>query len=362
MQTTIHITPEQFTAQEALLAESGELSAGVLCFDSGVCAVRLKNSLGELILLPYQGQQIWDATMRGRRLTMKSMFNAPNQTRDFLSSYGGFLLHCGASGMGVPGKDDKHPLHGELPSAPYDRASVVLGADEKGSYIGLTGSYRHTQAFHFNYVATPLVKLYADSSVFCVEMTIHNQKASPMPLMFLEHINFVPVDGGRLAQTVLCDPQNMRVRENAAPAPDAPPGYQELVQLLRREPQHHLLFKPGQAYDPEVVLYLHYRADSGGWARTLQIHPDGSSDLVRHRPQQLNHGVRWLCRTADQDAFGVEPCTAEVDGFSAESAKGHVLRLAAGALFRSELEVGVLDAEQTRREETLIQQTLQRRQ
>ena len=362
MQTTIHITPDQFTTQETPLVQQGQLCASLFRYPSGVCGLRLRNALGDLMLLPYQGQQIWDASMRGRRLTMKSMFDAPIATRDFLSSYGGFLLHCGATGMGVPGKDDKHPLHGELHSAPYQGASVLLGADERGAYIGLTGSYRHTQAFACNYVATPLVKLYADSSVFCVEMTIHNQKASAMPLMFLEHINFLPVDGARLAQTVICDPQNMRVRENPGASVDGAPGHDALVRLLLREPQHHLVFKPGQAYDPEVVLYLRYLADASGWARTLQIHPDGSSDLVRHRPQQLSHGVRWLCRTPDQDAFGVEPCTAEVDGFSAERAKGHVLTLAAGAVFRSALELGVLDPGQTRHEESLIRQTLLARQ
>lgn len=358
MHTAIHFTAEQCTVQQTLLAEHGQLRASLFCYPSGVCALRLDNALGHLILLPYQGQQIWDAHLRGRRLTMKSMFDAPVPTRDFLSSYGGFLLHCGATCMGVPGPDDKHPLHGELHSAPYQNASVLVGADARGSYIGLTGSYRHTQAFQCNYVATPVVKLYADSSVFTVAMEIHNQKASAMPVMYLEHINFRPVDHGRLVQTVVCDAQHMRVRDNPGPPGEAATAYQELLQQLRKEPEQHLVFRPGQAYDPEVVMYLRYLADSSGWARTLQVHPDGSSDLVRHRPEQLNHAVRWLCRTPDQDALGVEPSTAEVDGFSAESRKGHVRSLAAGAVFRVDLEVGVLDAQATLREEQLAGQTL----
>jgi hypothetical protein len=64
MQTIIHLSPEQFTTNEILLAEHGEFVASVFRYPSGVCAVRLKNSLGELVLLPYQGQQIWDATLR----------------------------------------------------------------------------------------------------------------------------------------------------------------------------------------------------------------------------------------------------------------------------------------------------------
>lgn len=358
MQTIFHLSPDQFVRAETPLAEHGELTASIFRYPSGVCAMRMKNSLGELILLPFQGQQIWDATMRGRRLTMRSMFDQPYPTRDFLSTYGAFLVHCGATAMGVPGPDDTHPLHGELPNAPYQSGTLVFGADEKGDYIGLTGTYRHTVAFNYNYSATPLVKLHAGSSVFTVSMTIHNQKASPMPLMFLEHVNFIPVNGGRLMQTVICDPENMRVRANIPAFMEVAPGYREFVKFLQEHPEKHLVFDPGLVYDPEMVLYMNYLSDEKGWAHTLQVHPDDSADLLRHRPEQLNHGVRWICRTVDQDAIGMEPCTAEVEGFTAEKKKGNVHSLPGGGTFTSELEVGVLTADETRREEMLIEQVL----
>ena len=354
MQTTIHLCTDQFTSKETLLAEHGELTALIFKYPSGVCALRLRNSIGELVLLPYQGQQIWDATMYGRRLTMKSMFDQPYPTRDFLSTYGGFLLHCGATAMGSPGAEDAHPLHGELPNAPYQTASLVLGRDEKGDYIGLTGTYRHTVAFNYNYTATPLVKLYAGSSIFSVSMTIHNLKASPMPLMFLEHVNFRPVDGGRLAQTVIADCENMRVRANIPPFMEVAPGYREFVKVLQEHPEKHLVLEPGLVYDPEMVFYLNYLADQSGWAHTMQIHPDGSADLVRHRPEQLNHSVRWICRTVDQQALGMEPCTAEVEGFHAEKKKGNVRSLEGGASATFELEVGVLSGREARAEQHLI--------
>ena len=360
MQTTFHLFPDQFTSHETLLAEHGELTASIFRYPSRVCALRLKNSLGELILLPHQGQQIWDATLRGRRLTMKSMFDQPYPTSDFLSTFGGFLLHCGAASMGSPSAEDSHPLHGELPNALYQSAALVIGSDEKGEYIGLTGEYRHTVAFNYNYIATPLVKFYAGSSVFTVSMTIQNHKVSPMPLMFLEHVNFIPVDGGRLAQTVVCNPENMRVRANIPSFMEVAPGYREFLKLLQEHPEKHLVFDPALVYDPEVVFYMNYLADEKGWARTLQIHPDGSADLLRHRPEQLGRGVRWICRTADQGALGMEPSTAEVEGFSAEKKKGNVRSLAGGATFAYELEVGILTVDETLREEKLIEQVLTR--
>jgi hypothetical protein len=126
--------------------------------------------------------------MCGRRLIMKSMFDQPYPTREFLSTFGGFLLHCGATAIGSPSPLDTHPLHGELPNAPYSQAALVMGTDANGEFIGLTGQYRHTVAFNYHYMAMPLVKLYTGSSVFAVSMTIQNLKASDMPLMFLEHI------------------------------------------------------------------------------------------------------------------------------------------------------------------------------
>ena len=358
MQTTLHLTPEQFASQETPLAELGELTASTFRYPSGVCALRLKNALGDLVLLPFQGQQIWDATMRGRRLTMKSMFDQPYPTRDFLSTYGAFLLHCGATAIGAPGSGDTHPLHGELHNAPYLSAALVLGADEKGQYIGLTGIYRHTVAFNYNYTATPLVKLYTASSVFAISMTIQNLKASSMPLMFLEHVNFLPINDGRLVQTVICNPENMKVRANIPPFMEVAPGYREFVKVLQEHPEKHLVFDSNLVYDPEMVLFLNYLPDENGWAHTMQIHPDGSGDILRHRPEQLNHGVRWICRTADQDAIGIEPCTAEVEGYIAEKQKGNVRSLPGGAAFTSELEVGVLTVEETRSEEKIIEQIL----
>ena len=79
----------------------------------------------------------------------------------------------------------------------------------------------------------------------------------------------------------------------------------------------------------------------------MQVHPDGSADIVRHKPEQLSHGVRWICRTANQEALGFEPATAEVEGYSAEKAKGNVRTLAANEVFRAECQMGLLTAEQT---------------
>jgi hypothetical protein len=76
--------------------------------------------------------------------------------------------------------------------------------------------------------------------------------------------------------------------------------------------------------------------------------------VVRHRPDQLNYGVRWICRTGDQQALGLEPAAARVSGFTAEKQQGRVRTLGAGAFFQCDSEIGTLTAAEAEREAVLI--------
>ncbi len=346
-QTIIHLQPFFFEHKERVLVEAGPLRASAFCFDSGVAGLRLQNGLGELVMLPFQGQQIWSAEFGGRNLTMKTPFREPRPTRVYLETYGGFLLHCGATAMGVPSAEDKHPLHGELPNAPYQKAWILVGEDARGRYIGLSGEYEHIVFFSDHYVAVPEVRLYAGASLFPVSMTVTNRKRTPMDLMYLAHVNFRPVDHGRLVYSAPCDPAHVRVRRSIPSHVKPAAGYREFLEELAQHPEKHNVLTPGLAFDPEVVFFVDYWADADGWAYTMQVHPDGTADLIRHQLAQLNHGIRWISRTPDQDTLGMcEPATAEPEGYLAEKAKGNVRSLAPGASARFEMEMGYLTAAQ----------------
>jgi len=346
-ESTIHLRPEFFDAKERVLVENDIFTASALRYESGVAGLRLANDVGQVVMLPYQGQQIWSACFGGRALTMRSMFDEPQATRDYLRTYGGFLIHCGFTAMGVPGPQDTHPLHGELPNARYQKAWIVLGEDQDGAYIGLGGCYRHTVAFSTNYTAEPLVKLYAGSSLIHVSMTCRNRKQTPMEYMYLAHVNFRPVDNSRLLYSAAVTPQNVRVRRSIPSHVKPGPGYMEFLDALGRDPAQHHLLDPQLSFDPEIVFSINYHAGADGWAHSLQVHPDGGADYIRHRPQQLPVGVRWICRTPDQDALGLLlPATAEPEGYTAEKAKGYVAELAAGAEWRCDYVMGALGADE----------------
>lgn len=343
--TKVSLDPRFFSEKKRPFLESGALKASLFLYDSGVAAVLLENGVSELVMLPFQGQQIWSATFGGRNVTMKSMFDQPRPTSDYLQTYGGFLLHCGFTAMGVPTDEDDHPLHGELPNAVFQQAWLVSGEDEGGAYIGLGGRYRHTVAFTDNYTATPLVKLYAGAKEAHVSLCCRNSKKTPMEYMYLAHANFKPVEGGRIVYSAKVTPQTVRVRRSIPGHISAGPEYLDFLDRLGERPEEHHVFDESMAFVPELVFSIDYDADDKGWAHTLQVHPDGGADYVRHRPDQLPVGVRWICRTPDKDALGlVLPSTAEPEGKSAEMAKGNVRELEGGGEWRCDYVLGTLDA------------------
>ncbi|MCY3707592.1 MAG: DUF4432 family protein [Caldilineaceae bacterium] len=343
--TKVSLDPRFFSEKKRPFLETGALRASLFLYDSGVAAVQLENGVSELVMLPFQGQQIWSATFGGRNVTMKSMFDQPRPTSDYLQTYGGFLLHCGLTAMGVPTDEDDHPLHGELPNAQFQHAWLVSGEDEGGAYIGLGGRYQHTVAFADNYTATPLVKLHAGAKEVHVSLCCRNCKKTPMEYMYLAHANFKPVDGARIVYSAKVTPQTVRVRRSIPGHISTGPEYLDFLDRLGERPEEHHVFDESMTFIPELVFSIDYDADDQGWAHTLQVHPDGCADYVRHRPDQLPIGVRWICRTPDKDALGlVLPSTAEPEGKSAEMAKGNVRELEGGGEWRCDYVLGTLDA------------------
>lgn len=340
---TIDLKPAQFGDAETVLATCGNLTASTYRYGTGVVGLRLRNEVGQISLLPFQGQQIWDAEFFGRPLTMRSMFSEPYPTLEYLRTYGAFFIHCGATAMGGPGPSDRHPLHGELPNAPYPRAQLVVGRDQRGPFMALTGTYRHTVAFSHNYEAQPTVTLNAGSSRIRVDLAIRNLRHAPMELMYLAHVNFRPVEGATLVDTALPGPLHARVRANLPQQLTPSQAYLDLVAAVRANPEIHRHMDPARPIDPELVLLLDCIADETGWAHSMQLHPDGAADFVSHRPDQLDHAVRWMSRNVDQDALGLLlPATAEVDGYTAEKAKGNLKLIAPQGSFLCSIEFGAL--------------------
>ncbi len=344
-QIRINLNAVAFGPGEVLLAYADGLTASAVRYSSGVAAVKITNRVGEIICLPFQGQQIHDAAFYGRRLTMRSMFGDPLPASGYLGNSGGFLVHCGATAMGNPAAEDNHPLHGELPNLPYAEAFLEIGEDERGVWMGVSGIGRYTIAFTHNYESRPLVKLHTGDGRIDAELEIRNLKHTPMELMYLAHVNFRPHDGALLADTVPDDKEHIRIRTKLPQGLFRPTeSHKAMLKALDDNPALHRDIAAGKKVDPEVVMGLSFRSDAEGWAHAMQLLPDGSADYISHRPDELKGGVRWMTRNADQDALGLFlPGTAEADGYTAEKAKGNVMVVPPKGCFRCALSFGALD-------------------
>ena len=318
--TKLTLRKSFFTESEKILLQSGAFSVSAFLYSTGVAALRVKNAKGELVWLPFKGQQIWSASFCGRHLTMKSIFPEPVDTMDFHSSYGCFMLHCGMTSMGNPTPEDTHPQHGELPSIIYDNAYITLGEDEGGTFIELSGDVRYRQCFATDYTATPVIKLYENESMMDIIMTLENHRTDPLDYIYLCHVNFRPVEGAKLVYSAPRDGKHIKVHKDVPESlpPDKAAKLSAYMEKLEADPSiMDTIDSTTQMYEPEIVFSIFYDADEEGWAHSMQVAPDGGADYVAFKPSQLPYGIRWISRTGNEDAMGVcLPSTAEHKGMN----------------------------------------------
>ena len=346
----VSLERDMFCRNERALLVFGGTQVSLFRYAGSVEGLRVKNRESEWILLPYQGQQIWRAFYHGQNMTMTGMFEEPLPDQRLLHNYGAFLLHCGATGMGVPGPGDTHLHHGELPNIPYETAYVRTGEDTTGRYVAIGGSVCYRVGFTVGYRAEPEFLLHENNAVANLSMTLTNLRKSPMEYMYLTHMNFRPVDGARLMDTAPRDSRHVFVHRSA---PDAlsPAKRESLFEYMDRisaDPAcHDLIDSDRQVYDPEIVMTLRYLADRDGFAHCMQLLPDGNACYAAFQPQNQPYGLRWISRTADEQALGmVLPATAEHLGYTYAKANGQVRSLPGNGSIRFSMRAGFLNAEQ----------------
>jgi hypothetical protein len=345
-----------FTEQERTFVDFESLKATLFLYESGVHGVKIANENGYIIVLPFKGQQVWNAFFHGRYLNMKTMYQEPKNTDFFLNTYGCFVMHCGPLRMGCPGPEDDHVLHGELPYADYDEAALVVGEDEKGKYIGVTGLYDYNRAFGEKYHARPLVKLHEGSSLVDISITIENYSGYPMELMYMCHVNFRPVEHGRIVQSVDWAKENMELRTVIPEHVKASQAFIDFLARLEEDPRLTEVIKPEDEYNPEIAFFIHSpQVDENGWSHYMQVHPDGSADYIRYKPEELDHNTRWISRTEDQAGLGLAlPATCDPEGYTAEKKKGNIKEIPAKSSVSFSVVAGYLNSEEAKEMEALI--------
>lgn len=310
----VYLKKEFFSDREFVLVENGKMKATAFRYSTGVEALKVENSKGYFIILPFKGQQIWHLHFLGKDLHMKTMMEEPQKTDEYLRTYGAFLLHCGIEAFGSPREGDKHAQHGETPSAEYQKAYLECGED----YIAVGGRYDYDKSFVRNYSFSPECRLYEDDTVLKLHITLENRRNKPMEYMYLCHINFRPIDGAE----ILCN--TVETEQNKVGEGDQ------------------------FCYDPEACYCVTYKPDEEGKGYTLQYTNEGAC-YVKHPANVLPFGVRWISRTGNEDSMGmILPATAEPNGYTYAKNNGQVKLLGGNETLEFDVEAGYLLSEQAK--------------
>lgn len=87
---------------------------------------------------------------------------------------------------------------------------------------------------------------------------------------------------------------------------------------------------------------------------------DTAAHYVKHKPEQLDKGVRWMYVDGSHAAMGlVLPATAHPEGHAEETRKGNVRSLAAAQSVTFDVEAGLVSGADVARVESTINDVLE---
>ncbi len=349
-----------FPERETLLLTEGTLTVHAFRYASGVEALRVTNDKGYFVILPYQGQVIWDFNFGGKDLKMKTTIAEPVKPKLFLETYGGFLYHCGLASVGAP--DESHPQHGEIPNGEYTEAYIDCGHDEGGTYVSVGGKLACDVAFVKKYNFSPECRLYEGASTVRVNVTVENGRAEPMEYAYLCHINFRPFDGARLIYSVPRDSEHIKMHKIV---PDSLPAEEQAklrryMEMLDSDIAYmDNVGNPDEAYAPEICFTMKYNPDENGRGYTMQYIKGEGACYVDHPVDALPIGIRWISRTATEDAMGmVLPATSEHLGYKHAKEHGYIRQLGGYETFSFHMEVGFISDAEAKKVEAKIEKLI----
>ncbi len=340
----IHLTETMFTENERVFLENDAFKVSLFRYPSGVSAVRLENSVLSLIVLPFHGQQVWRFAYKNRDLTMKSIFDEPEDTDRFGLNYGAHLIHCGLTASGNPSPEDSHPLHGELPNCKYQQAWLLLNMDQENPRLALGGCFTFRNSLEYHYTFEPNLSLRKDASIVDVEIRAANLRQKPMKYMYMAHINWLPVEKSRLISSAA--QESVEVFSDTFGLPNVEQQkFLDYVSQLQQNPElADQIDASSQVLDPELCLYMRMLPDEEGFAHALQVFPEGDADYVSFCVNELPNAVRWYARTGDEDALAFAiPSTNNHLGFSRNLAKGLIREIPAKDSVKMNYRFGYLE-------------------
>lgn len=354
--TVINLKKDFFSPIPLEILSSPDFRAEIFTYETGIHAIKITNNRGHIIILPYYGQIIWEATFDNVDLTMSSRFKAPRPAKDIVGTYGCFMYHSGLLHNGNPGAEDTHALHGEMPLASIDRAWIETGEDSDGKWLAVVGSYEYLMGFGDHYIAQPRVIIRPDSALFDIQMNVKNLALDPMNLMYMFHANFAYVEGGHIIQPTSFTAKDTVIRPSVPAIVKSNDAYLAQLAKMKEDPSATEYLDSKIGFDPELVFYLkNLKCASDGNIHVMMRRPSGDAFSVVYDPGEYAYLVRWILANNKQKvcAFAM-PATCGVEGYTAEKALGNVRTVESGQTVNFKIRLGYLNEKDATHEEAVI--------
>ena len=325
MSTKILLNRKFFNELPKNILENNNFKVSIFTYPSGIEAVKIQNSQGDITLLPYMGQIIWDVNFKGISLRLKNMFSQPKPAKCIIDTYGCFAFHSGLLANGCPSPEDTHPMHGEFSCADMDKAWLEVTEDS----VALVSEYEYCQGFGYHYIAQPSVTLKADATRFTIHMNVKNLTGMDMPLQYMCHMNYAYVENGKISSNL---PETAFKLRESIPAHVKPTPkwlkYNEDIKEMQKAGKSMTVLDQKDMYDPEIVFMADH-IDQYGKNAVFEIDsPKGYGFKTEFSTDDFSSATRWIMYNQDlQVAAFVLPATCRPEGFLAAKKAGTLIML-----------------------------------
>jgi hypothetical protein len=347
-----NVNSEAFSLNGAMLSLGNKVPWSVRKFtlrgglQEGVEVVEIDNGSFCFAVLLTRGMGIWRAHAGGVRLGWDSPVKDPvhpayihpleNGGIGWLKGFNEWMVRCGLSSMGAPGKDtiiDNNgnpsevmlPLHGNIANAPARKATIEITEKE----IILRGEVDETMLFGPALRLQVEIRTAFGANGLTLNDTVSNLGAKPAEHELLYHINYgepLLAEGSRLvAPFKQVAPRDARAAEGIAAfahygAPEA--GFIE---------QAYWFELAGKPRSRETAVMLRTADSSLG-------------SVVRFSLKDFPCFTLWKNTAAKADGYvtGLEPSTSYPNTRAFERSKGRLLVLQGGESRRTSLEIELL--------------------
>mgnify|MGYP003362020046 CR=1 FL=1 len=319
----INLTHDMFTKAEFDLYEDDHFKATTFTYPSGVEGLKLTNSKGHLVVLPFMGLIIWNAIFDGISLKMKDMFSQPLPGAGIADTYGCFQFTSGLLGNGTPTPEDGYQLHGEFPTSKMDHAYLAVEDDK----LTIHADFEYVKGFGDHYLSESSVMLRQASGLFDINLSVTNlSQAQSMPLQYMCHMNYAYAENGKIEQNLPDDAFQLRQTVPAHVHPTA--DWLAYNDQLKASGELINDLNDSVHYDPEIVFFSKNLTNYTDEA-VFRMHLDERHNfLTKFKTAQFPIVTRWLLYNADQQvaAFAL-PGTSTPEGKLAAKQAGTLINL-----------------------------------